>query len=323
MVHRSDVCYLIGKVLDGDNNGSLSSLMEAVDWALDNGAKVFNLSIDGASYTSSANSLFDEIYNNRGGLVVASAGNSGTSSYTYPASYVSVIAVAAVGETLDIAHFSQRNNRVDISAPGRNILSTVLTRGGDNVVALLSSGGSDAIGGTFAGNSNAPSAVFGVLVDCFGKCTGNGRHICMMDRGDKPTERLARDCQDSGGVAAIVINESADQLLNGKLLSNSPVTIPVVSITLTEGRSFLRQFEGRTVSIERQVGYGFKDGTSSSAPYVTGAIATLWGSCPRCTNRQIEQCVTSTAMNLGSSNSYGHGLLQTEDAYNCLGRTCC
>jgi subtilisin family serine protease len=58
-------------------------------------------------------------------LVVAAAGNDGSSSYNYPASYPDVISVAAVDEGNNPAGFSQFNDQVDLAAPGVNIESTV------------------------------------------------------------------------------------------------------------------------------------------------------------------------------------------------------
>jgi len=186
MSHHTDVCYLVAKVLDSDNSGSLSSLLEAVEWAQQEGAKVYNLSMDGARYSNAANQLFDRI-SSGGAIVVASAGNGGSDGgYTYPGSYPSVVAVAAVGEDRTVAWFSQRNNRVDIAAPGRNVLSTVLTRGADNVIATMTSEG-NTVGGIFAQRSRVPSGkVTGRLIECRNgnkdPCPGVSGQICMMDR---------------------------------------------------------------------------------------------------------------------------------------------
>jgi len=145
----------------------------------------------------------------------------------------------------------------------------------------------------------------------------------VHDRQASAAERMGRRCQDGGGVALIVYNEDADQLLNIKLKGGT-VNIPVISVTMTDGlKNLLRRHDGDVVSIESEVGYDFSAGTSLAAPHVTGAIAQLWDLCRQCSNRDVEGCLQSTALHLGPSNAYGSGLIQTEDALRCLENICC
>jgi subtilisin family serine protease len=67
---------------------------------------------------------FDEL-NAQGILSITAAGNDGDTSFSYPASYSSVISVAAIDSSKVVASFSQRNNQVDIAAPGVGISSTI------------------------------------------------------------------------------------------------------------------------------------------------------------------------------------------------------
>jgi len=76
-------------------------------------------------------------------------------------------------------------------------------------------------------------------------------------------ERLARRCQEGGGVAALVYNSEPNQLLNGKVFKGSEVNIPVVSVTWTDGKELVRNYKGKMAVVEKQVGYGFSDGTSA------------------------------------------------------------
>lgn len=55
---------------------------------------------------------------------MASAGNDGTTSYNYPASYDGVISAGSVGSNLVRSWFSQYNNKLDVVAPGEGILTT-------------------------------------------------------------------------------------------------------------------------------------------------------------------------------------------------------
>ena len=59
-------------------------------------------------------------------LSIAAAGNGGSSSYSYPASYPSIMSVAATDSSDAKASFSQFNDEVDIAAlEGVDVVSTV------------------------------------------------------------------------------------------------------------------------------------------------------------------------------------------------------
>jgi subtilisin family serine protease len=118
------------KFLDQNGEGNTADAAEAIDYAVQVGARVVNASWGGPAFSYT---LFKAIRNagNRGVVVVAAAGNSGDntdSSPEYPASYdlPNIISVAAtdVGDTLvDFSNFGART--VDLAAPGDEIYSTV------------------------------------------------------------------------------------------------------------------------------------------------------------------------------------------------------
>lgn len=105
----------------------IGALMSCVN----NGAKVISMSF--GSYLSSA--LEERVVTRlqrRGVLFVAAAGNSmgnilgsgPTQPLSYPASYPSVVSVAAIDSDLNRAVFSQKNSGVDLAAPGVDVMST-------------------------------------------------------------------------------------------------------------------------------------------------------------------------------------------------------
>ena len=110
-----------------DNSGSwthTSNLIQAVESCAAAGSTVVNMSLGcDDCFSQAQNDAFTRIYN-QGVLLVAAAGNSGNSAKSYPASYSSVMSVAAVDKDNNHAHFSQFNDAVDITAPGVDILST-------------------------------------------------------------------------------------------------------------------------------------------------------------------------------------------------------
>jgi hypothetical protein len=76
-------------------------------------------------------------------------------------------------------------------------------------------------------------------------------------------------------------------------------------------------------------GFNFLSGTSMAAPFVSGIIAKIWSQCPDCSHTQVQSCLEGTADFDGlvpsDDRCYGNGLVQAEDAYNCLIETeqCC
>jgi thermitase len=113
---------LIARVLDARGDTTASTLVSGIDWSANNEADVINLSLDGPD-----NAAVEEAVNNaraNGTVVVAAAGNMGTTTPRYPAAYEKVIAVSATNGNDGLAGFSSRGSWVDLAAPGTNILST-------------------------------------------------------------------------------------------------------------------------------------------------------------------------------------------------------
>jgi len=108
------------------NNGWVwaSSLVAAVEECVASGSNIVNMSLGGGRYSKFEDAAYNRIFTIENVLLVAAAGNDGTSDYSYPASYDAVISVGATDKNNIIASFSQKNDRVDISAPGVQVLST-------------------------------------------------------------------------------------------------------------------------------------------------------------------------------------------------------
>jgi subtilisin family serine protease len=117
------------KILGADGSGSVANEVEAINYAVANGANIINASFTGGTYSPSER---DAINSARavGVLFVAAAGNDSQDNGdipAYPASYDldNVIAVAATDQTDDLAWFSNYGaTSVDVAAPGVNIYST-------------------------------------------------------------------------------------------------------------------------------------------------------------------------------------------------------
>ena len=133
-IGTSGVCWhakiLPLRVLDETGVGTLANVASSIIYAVDNGAKVINMSL-GATGTFPAldNAMNYALAKNV--VVVAAAGNSGINNDTapfYPCNYsrshANVICVAAMDKYSSIASFSNRGaNTVDVGAPGVGIYS--------------------------------------------------------------------------------------------------------------------------------------------------------------------------------------------------------
>jgi len=110
------------KVLGASGSGYLSDVIEGLEWAVENGMQVVNMSLGTSQDVPSFHDAILSAYN-AGITIVAAAGNTG-GSVTYPAAYSEVIAVSATDEENQIASFSSRGPEIDLAAPGVNIYST-------------------------------------------------------------------------------------------------------------------------------------------------------------------------------------------------------
>jgi type VII secretion-associated serine protease mycosin len=121
---------------DDQGSGNVNTMIAAIKYAADAGAKVINISQDTATrMPAELDAAFRaaiKYAQAKDALVVAAAGNNGvngTVKETYPAAYPGVLAVAASGRNNERAPFSQPGKFVGVAAPGIDMISTV-PRGG-------------------------------------------------------------------------------------------------------------------------------------------------------------------------------------------------
>jgi subtilisin family serine protease len=116
------------KALDRNGSGYISDVIAGIDWSIDNGMDVINMSLGTSSDIQALHDAVDAAYG-AGIVLVAAAGNSGdgdgiTSEVVYPAKYNSVIAVAATAFDDSTPTWSAEGAEVELAAPGVNIRST-------------------------------------------------------------------------------------------------------------------------------------------------------------------------------------------------------
>lgn len=115
--HCESCTILPVRVLSRTGTAPWPRVAAGMVWAVDNGARVVNVSIAGPNGSAA---LRDAVAyaTARDVLVVASAGNGGDTRRQYPAAYRSVVAVAAADSSGRLAEWSSRGGWVDVIAPG-------------------------------------------------------------------------------------------------------------------------------------------------------------------------------------------------------------
>jgi len=279
------------------------------------GANVITMSLGGGAKSITEQRAFDSLVS-KGVLVIAAAGNDGNATTSYPAGYSSVMSVAAVDENKTVASFSQYNSDVEISGPGVSVLSTVpMGTGQDPVLSVGSSTyAPTAMEGSPVKTATAPLADFGIGDTVNTAVSGK---VCLIQRGTVDFATKVTNCQNSGGVGAVVYNNVAGPVAG--TLGTTVTTIPSVGASDTEGAAMKAQLgQSATVGIKAS-NYAYFDGTSMATPHVSAVAALVWSYFPACTGAQIRTSLNNSALDLGTAGrdtKYGYGLVQAKAAYD-------
>lgn len=113
------------KVLDNKGSGTLTSLAAGINCAVSDGVDIINISVGFEEESDILKAAIDNAEMNDI-LVVGAAGNDGSDTLYYPASYDNVVKVTAINESNIITNFSTYGNKVDFAAPGIRIKTTTL-----------------------------------------------------------------------------------------------------------------------------------------------------------------------------------------------------
>ena len=120
------------RVLGANGSGTISDLVAGLDYAIDQGFRIVNLSLT-VRFDSPALADAVETAADAGVIVVTAAGNQ-DSVVLWPAAYDAALAVGATASDGSKASFSNFGPELDLAAPGDSILSTYL----DNTYRVLS-----------------------------------------------------------------------------------------------------------------------------------------------------------------------------------------
>ena len=315
----------IVKVFNADGWGYSSDLAFAAGKCTAAGANIITMSLGGGGANSTEENAFDTFTNN-GGLVLAAAGNDGNSVRSFPAGYESVMMIGANDADNNIADFSQfppsssNGPGVEVTAGGVDTLSTFPA--GLGVSATLTADGTNFPSLAMENTGTASGATFFMGTAETTDAGANGK-VCVIDRGAISFFDKVQNCENSGGIGAVIINNVAG-VLAGTLGETNTTTIPTVGAAL-EDRSAIVAAVNASVSITSS-DYSFLNGTSMATPAAAGAAALIWSNHPGCTGTQIRDAMKATADDQGAAGRddfFGYGIVKAKDASDYLAANGC
>jgi len=313
--------YIVKFFADDGNATYASNLVDALNRCTAAGANVVSMSLGGSRSVRTEKTAFANAYA-AGVLSIAAAGNEGTSALSYPASYDSVMSVAAIDSNKVVADFSQYNSAVEIAAPGVAVLSTLPYLDTNRVTV----DGVDYAGGhiEFSARGSASGAlVNGGLCDSVGSWSGK---VVLCERGVIDFYTKVANAQSGGAVAAIVYNNEPGGFL-GTLGEGNSTSIIGLSLSQEDGQYLVANKIGKTAAVFSSIakpasGYEAWDGTSMATPHVSAVAALVWSWDTSLTNVEIRNALTASAQDLGATGRdvyYGYGLVQARAALEYLG----
>ncbi len=319
------------KVLDNSGSGSISTIMDGIQWAIENDIDIINMSLGTYEYSNALELLCNAAYDS-GILLIAAAGNSGTSSGTeaninYPALFDSVMAVTASDQMNSRAYFSSTGIQAEVMAPGVNILSTIpddalnsnLTVDGISLSFI-----SKIVEGSGIGEVSGPLIDIGLASDLGAietilnekSIAPEDNWIALIDRGTLTFSEKVSNAMSKGADGVVIMNDSesifdeATLTLYASEADREKAWIPTIFVSYQTGQDIRVDDKNGTVKVGYS-NYGNKSGTSMASPHVAAAAAVLWAADPTLSNADIRQIITSTALDLGLPQQHqGYGLLQ-------------
>lgn len=316
------------KVFNADGWGYSSDLAHAADLCSNAGANIISMSLGGGGSNSTESNAFQS-FSDAGGLVLAAAGNDGNSVRSYPAGYPSVMMIGANDATDAIADFSQfpscttgrgKKQRTDPS------ICVEIAAGGVDTLSTYPAGMATASNMSVDGNplasssmENAGSVSGSTYFMGTAEATDSGANgkVCVIDRGAISFHDKVLNCENSGGVGAVIINNESG-MLYGTLGDANATTIPAVGARL-EDRAAIVAASNADISIGTS-DYGFMSGTSMATPAVSGIAARVWSNHNQCSGEEIRAALNASARDSGASGHdvyFGHGIVDAAaaDAY--------
>lgn len=118
------------KVLDSKNMAPVSRIIAGIQWCMDNGMNIINMSFGMCEDSKALRTIIREA-EQKGILLVAAAGNDGNGENTteYPAAYPEVLGVGSITSEMKRSENSARGKEIELVAPGENVPVTSMFGG--------------------------------------------------------------------------------------------------------------------------------------------------------------------------------------------------
>lgn len=196
------------KCFDKNYTTKVDKIAEALKYAINN----FDCDIINMSFGINGNSAYlksvVDLAIQKGVILIAAVGNSGTDSLRFPAAYDGVIGVGAIDKQYSWCNFSQHNKSVDVVAPGKNINSVSID------------GYKEDSGTSFA--TPHVKAAAALALSIYGEITPN--QFCEL------LQTTSTDLGEVGydeyyGYGLINVEKIAEQLINQNEIFMSPINI--------------------------------------------------------------------------------------------------
>lgn len=113
------------KALDSNGDGDDYTIARGIRYAVDNDANIINLSLGGEGYSRTMKDAIDYAIENNVLVVCASGNENENIRNYYPANFENCITVGATTVADERWNYSNYGDNLDITAPGRDIISTV------------------------------------------------------------------------------------------------------------------------------------------------------------------------------------------------------
>ncbi|MFC1856735.1 S8 family serine peptidase [Thermodesulfobacteriota bacterium] len=290
--------------VQSDNGTSFEDwdVIEAIQYAIANGAQIVNCSFGGSDFLEIEYNAFVGL-RDAGVLAVCAAGNDGLNTddagnENYPAGYDldNIVSVAASTQIDTLASLSNYGLlSVDLMAPGIAIKSTVPAAGYTDASVSYQDDSSTielpAIGMAHAGTTDE-NGITALAYDC-----GQGYldevpdsvngYIALIKRGNRDGvdfffSQKTENAQSKGAIAVIIYNDVVDDFdQNGGTLVTPGDWVPVVSITNADGLALISLIpnSGEPIPfpltlinkpLDETSSYTSISGTSMAAPHVSG-----------------------------------------------------
>ena len=321
------VCWnakiMVLKVQADESDSMLEwDIINAIDYAIANGARIVNCSFGGESDEDNEEEAIMR-FKAAGIIAVCAAGNDGVNTdeagkENYPSCYdlKNIIAVASSDLNDDLANSSNYGSlSVDVMAPGEGIKSTIPAASYTEASVIVNDTEYTAYGMTFAGTTGA-GGVTRILYNC-GKgypdefLAGVSDNIALIERGKREgcpdfyfSEKVS-NAQKAGATAVIIYNNVSNDDLSNPLrafdnwtLGVSGDWLPVVCISQENGLA-LKEMSTPLVTVINRLGdtpsfFGNMSGTSMAAPHVSGIAALILSKNPTLDYSAVKLAILNT-----------------------------